>query len=102
VVTAKPSHERETAVKTEACLLRTRQNCRYSDVMTRAPAAAPPDKWLSLEDIAEELGVPVRSVYAWRSMGVAPKGYKIGKHIRVKRSDLDAWLEQRADQPGAA
>lgn len=62
-------------------------------------AAVAADEWLSIEDIAAELGVPVRSVYAWRSQGIAPKGYKIGKHIRVKRTDLQAWLERRADEP---
>lgn len=62
------------------------------------------DEWLSLEDIAEELAVPVRSVYSWRSQGVAPKGYKIGKHVRVRRSDFHDWLERRANEPrvGAA
>lgn len=57
------------------------------------------DQWLSLEEIADELGVPVRTIYAWRTRSLGPRGYKIGKHIRVKRADLDAWLELQADQP---
>jgi len=59
-------------------------------------------EWLSLEDIAEELGVPLRTLYAQRSRGVGPRGYRLGKHVRVKRRDLDAWLEQRADPAPAA
>ncbi len=59
-------------------------------------------EWLSLETIAEELDVPVRTLYAWRTKGLAPRGYKIGKHIRVKRSDLDTWLEAQADVPRSA
>lgn len=59
-------------------------------------------EWLTLDEIAGELGVPVRTVYAWRTKGLAPRGYRIGKHVRVKRTDLDAWLEQQADQPQPA
>ncbi len=55
--------------------------------------------WLSLEQIAEELQVPLRSLYARRSNGTGVPGYKIGKHVRVKRADLDAWIEQQADAP---
>ena len=57
------------------------------------------DGWLSLERIAEELDIPLRTIYARRSKGDGPKGYRIGKHVRVKRSDLDAWLEAQADAP---
>jgi excisionase family DNA binding protein len=55
------------------------------------------DEWLSLQQIAEELEVPLRTLYAQRSNGGGVKGYRIGKHVRVKRSDLNAWLEQQAD-----
>lgn len=59
------------------------------------------DEWLSLEQIAEELGVPVRTLYTWRINRTGPKGYRLGKHVRVRRSDLDAWIDTRAD-PAAA
>lgn len=54
-------------------------------------------QWLSPEDLADELGIPVRSVYAWRSRGAGPRGHKIGRHVRYRRADVDAWLEQHAD-----
>jgi excisionase family DNA binding protein len=55
------------------------------------------DEWLSLDDIAEELGIPLRTIYAQRSRGIGPRGYRIGKHVRVRRSDLDTWLDRQAD-----
>lgn len=58
--------------------------------------------WLSLEQIAEELHLPIRTLYARRSRGDGVPGYKIGKHVRVKRADLDAWIELQADEPRAA
>lgn len=60
------------------------------------------DEWLGLDQIADELGVPLRTMYAQRSKGIGPRGYKIGRHVRVRRSDLDAWLDQRADPQPAA
>ncbi len=59
-------------------------------------------EWLSLEQIAEELAVPLRTLYARRSRGDGPSGYRIGKHVRVKRADLDAWIERQADTPTPA
>lgn len=55
------------------------------------------DEWLSLEQIAEELQVPLRTLYNQRSKGDGVKGYKIGRHVRVRRSDLNAWIERQAD-----
>ena len=62
------------------------------------------DEWLSLEQIADELQLSLRTLYAQRSKGEGVPGYKIGKHVRVRRTDLNAWLERQADQPrvGAA
>ena len=58
--------------------------------------------WTSIEAFAAELDVPVRTVYAWRSRGLGPRGYKIGRHIRFRRSDVEAWLERQADRPQTA
>lgn len=54
-------------------------------------------EWLSLEQIAEELGIPLRTLYNRRSQGDGPHGYRIGRHVRVKRADLDAWVESQSD-----
>lgn len=58
--------------------------------------------WQSPEEIADELGIPVGTVYQWRYKGTGPPGYKIGRHVRYRRSDVDAWLEDRADRPRQA
>ncbi|MGY1736858.1 helix-turn-helix domain-containing protein [Geodermatophilus sp. SYSU D00684] len=56
------------------------------------------DEWLSLEQIAEELGLPLHTLYQQRTKGTGVPGYRIGRHVRVRRSDLEAWLEQRRDR----
>lgn len=60
---------------------------------TKVPAT----DWVSLETVAEELGVPVKTIYSWRGRGEFVRGYRFGKHVRVKRADLDAWIEGQAD-----
>jgi excisionase family DNA binding protein len=43
------------------------------------------------------LGVPQRTIYSWRQRGEGPPAYRIGKHLRYRRSDVEAWLESRRD-----
>lgn len=60
------------------------------------------DEWLSLEQIAEELQLPLRTLYARRSRGDGPVGFKIGKHVRIRRQDLNKWVAGQADPRPAA
>jgi excisionase family DNA binding protein len=53
--------------------------------------------WLGIEDLARELGVPLRTVYTWRSKGKGPRGATFGKHVRFRREDVDAWVESQLD-----
>ncbi|GAB3755979.1 hypothetical protein GCM10027599_20400 [Yimella radicis] len=50
---------------------------------------------IGVEELAEYLGVPVRTIYDWRLSGRAPRAYKFGKHLRCAASDIAAWLEER-------
>ncbi len=60
------------------------------------------EKLLTLPQVADYLGVPLQSVYQWRTRGEGPRGIKVGRHVRVGRSDLDAWLDKHADPEPAA
>jgi excisionase family DNA binding protein len=51
---------------------------------------------LSPEGLAELLGVSVATCYAWRYKGTGPRSIKVGKHLRYRRADVDAWLEANA------
>lgn len=59
-----------------------------------------------LEDVAwlaEFLRVPQQTIYRWRTSGDGPRGIKVGRHLRFRRSDVDTWLESQADfRPPAA
>lgn len=54
------------------------------------------DPLLTPVDVAKYLGVPPATVYAWRYRGVGPRSIKVGRYLRWRRSDVDAWLDQRA------
>ena len=56
------------------------------------------------QDLHDYFGgrIPVRTIYAWRTRGEGPKGYKVGKHVLYKKADVDSWLEQQADPKRAA
>jgi excisionase family DNA binding protein len=61
-----------------------------------------PVEWLSPAQLADELQIPLATVYVWRSRHKGPRGHKIGSHVRYSRSDVAAWLETLADPREAA
>jgi excisionase family DNA binding protein len=52
---------------------------------------------LSPEQLADYLGVPLATVYRWRTRGGGPRGVKVGKHVRYRDIDIEQWLESVAD-----
>jgi excisionase family DNA binding protein len=56
------------------------------------------DKLMSLTDVSEVLGIPIQTLYCWRSKGGGPAGYRVGRHVRYRREAVEAWLERRADE----
>ena len=59
-------------------------------------------EWMSPDQFAKWLDVPVRTVYAWMHEGTAPRSYKVGRHRRFRRSDVERWLSDRVDTPQPA
>jgi excisionase family DNA binding protein len=56
---------------------------------------------LTVKQLAAVLQVPVATIYQWRYTGDAPPGFRLGRHVRFRRDDVLAWLEQRRDEPRA-
>lgn len=55
------------------------------------------DAFLSPRQLADYLDVPLATVYRWRYESTGPKGIKVGKHVRYRQRDVEAWLETRTD-----
>lgn len=51
-----------------------------------------PEKWSSLEDIAEHLGVSKDTIRNWIKKDAIPH-YRIGKQFKFKISEIDEWVE---------
>jgi excisionase family DNA binding protein len=58
--------------------------------------------FLSPEELAQYLGVPIGTVYRWRYRHEGPRGLRVGRHVRFRRSDVEKWLEGQADPRDAA
>ena len=59
------------------------------------------DPLLSIEELAEYLGVPVTTIYDWRVDGKGPCGVRVGRHVKFTVSDVLGWIdEQRESRPG--
>ena len=50
---------------------------------------------MTTEEVAAYLNVPVATLYQWRVTGAGPRAARVGRHLRFRRVDVDAWLEQR-------
>jgi predicted DNA-binding transcriptional regulator AlpA len=50
---------------------------------------------LTPEDLARREGVLVSTVYRWNSDSTGPRRLKIGKHVRYRLVDVEAWETQR-------
>ena len=56
-----------------------------------------PDRLLGPEEVAAFLGVPLRTIYSWRSRHEGPRGYRVGRHVRYRFDDVERWLSDRSD-----
>jgi excisionase family DNA binding protein len=50
-------------------------------------------KLATAEEIADYLGVPLGTVYQWSSRGGGPRLIKVGRHLRARWSDIEAYLD---------
>lgn len=54
-------------------------------------------------EVAEYLRLPsVRTLYQWRYLSKGPKGSRVGRHLRYRKIDVDAWLDEQATGGNAA
>jgi excisionase family DNA binding protein len=61
--------------------------------MNEEPRVLPENRLWTVEDVAYYLGVPVQTVYCWRSAGRGPAGRRVGKRLRYRPVDVRAWVE---------
>ncbi len=58
----------------------------------------PRDQLLTVKELADYLGVPVATLYQWRYRREGPPGFRVGRYLRYRRSDIERWIEDRIGQ----
>lgn len=57
--------------------------------------SALPHRLLTPSELAEILGVPVATLYAWRYQSKGPPAIRIGRHLRYPADGLRSWIKER-------
>jgi len=52
----------------------------------------------TVEDVAEYLQVPVKTLYQWRTQGRGPRGRRVGRYLRYRQADVVAWVDSLDDE----
>ena len=60
----------------------------------RVPTAG--DRLWTVDDTSTFLGVPVGTLYQWRTRHQGPRAYRVGRHLRYDPSDVRQWLDDKA------
>jgi excisionase family DNA binding protein len=63
--------------------------------MTRRPL---PERFLTPQDLADLLGVPVETIYQWRRKHTGPRGFRVGRHLRYDPEDIRAWVSSQMEE----
>ena len=55
------------------------------------------ERLLRPDEVAAFLGIPLRTIYRWRSRHEGPPSYHVGRHVRYRLEDVQRWLDERRD-----
>ena len=53
---------------------------------------------LSLSELCAQLQVGAQTIYDLRSQGRGPRGFRVGRELRFRVSEIDAWLSRLESQ----
>lgn len=58
------------------------------------------DPLMTTEDLADYVKVPVATVYQWNYRKTGPAAIRVGRHLRFRKSTVDAWLAANTADAG--
>jgi excisionase family DNA binding protein len=65
---------------------------------TEAPART---NFLTADEVASQLRVPLATLYKWRVVGGGPDGHFVGRHLRFTQQAVDSWFEGGGNKSAA-
>jgi excisionase family DNA binding protein len=51
------------------------------------------EELLSVQELADEMKIPVATLYNWNHRGYGPRPIKLGKHLRYRRSEVERFYK---------
>ena len=70
--------------------------------MTSPATALSGDDVLTIKEVAALLRTPEATLRYWRHLGTGPRSFRLGRHVRYLRGDVNSWVEsQRAESSPA-
>ena len=57
-----------------------------------------PDPLLSTQQLASYLDLPITTLYQWRYQRQGPAAFRVGRHLRYRWSDVQAWINRQLEQ----
>lgn len=58
-------------------------------------------KLLSPEQLSELFELPLATIYRWNYAKTGPQVLRIGRHVRYREKDVEAWLDKQALEQGS-
>ena len=60
------------------------------------------ERLMTPQEVADFLALPVLTLQTWRAKRTGPRVYRVGRHVRYRREDVEDWLEREAAQAAKA
>lgn len=54
--------------------------------------ASPLGRVVTLSELCAHLHVPIQTLYDLRSQGRGPRGFRVGRELRFRAGEIEAWL----------
>ena len=50
-----------------------------------------------MQDVADYLGIPHKTLYNWRTRGIGPRARRVGRYLRYEEQDVRAWFTAQSE-----
>lgn len=57
---------------------------------------------LDITELADYLGIPLSTIYDWRTRGLGPRAYRFGKRLKFTISDVQVWMDAQREADASA
>ena len=55
------------------------------------------DDLLTIREVAAIVRAPIATLRYWRHLGAGPRSFRIGRRVVYRVRDLQAWIDERAE-----